>query len=87
MFDPLGALEHFFDCPGPDTAKITAEFILIGLKINFTCTGGLWMDSRPLLAESLERWRNTITSADLILFDTFLTISITKLALRTMKRW
>jgi len=22
MFDPLGALEHFSDCPGPDTAKI-----------------------------------------------------------------
>ena len=33
-------------------ATFTAEFISIGLKMKLTRTGGLWMDSRPLLAES-----------------------------------
>ena len=43
-----------FDRSSPSSLAVAAVFISIGLNLKFTpTTGGLWANSRPLLAESL----------------------------------
>jgi hypothetical protein len=84
VFGPLGALESFFDCPRPDTAKINgcrcrvyARYLLSSIRdddLHHHFFGSFFKVHGRLRAQNYQIL-NAITSAGMVPFYTFLTIS------------